>query len=74
MPESLVDTGHADEDDRKVGAVVVVAKEFQCGRGEAFGFVDDEQFHQLGDSVHDARCRRLVAAEVFLDAGADPDF
>lgn len=34
-----------------MGAVVVVAEEFQCGWGEAFGFVDDEQCDQFGDAT-----------------------
>ena len=33
VAESLVDAGHADEDDPEVGAVVVVAEEFQGCRG-----------------------------------------
>jgi hypothetical protein len=56
VAESLTDAGHADEDDPQLGSVVLVAEEFQCGRGEAFGFVDDEQFDQLDDAVRDARC------------------
>lgn len=73
VAESLVDAGHADEDHRKVGAVVVVAEDFQGGRGESFGFVNDEQFHQFADAVHAAGLRRIVSVEVLIDAPADPD-
>ena len=73
VAESLVDAGHADEDDPEMGAVVVVAEEFQRGWGEAFGFIDDEQFDQPGDAVHDPRGCWVVSVEVAIDAGGDPD-
>lgn len=49
VPEALVDAGHADEDHREVGAVVLVAKLFKGGGSESFGFVDDQKFDEPGD-------------------------
>lgn len=69
--ESLVDAGHADSDHRQVDPFVVVAEDFKCSRGEPFGFVDNEQFHQFADAVHAAGCRRVVLAEVLVDAATD---
>ena len=45
VPESLIYAGHADEDHRKMGAVVVVTEEFKGCRVKPFGFVDNEQLH-----------------------------
>ena len=50
--EAFLDAGHADEDHRQVGSVVFVTEEFEGCRVEAFGFIDDEQLHERGDSVH----------------------
>lgn len=47
MPESLVDVGHADQYHRDVRAVVFGAEQFECGGGEAFGFIDDEQLDRV---------------------------
>src|SRR5699024_901240 len=41
--ELFFNTGHADQDQSHVGAVVLVAKVFQSVGTEAFGFIDDEQ-------------------------------
>ncbi len=44
VAETLVDTGHADEDNGDAGAVVVVSDELEPGGVRPFGFIDDEQF------------------------------
>src|SRR5699024_12093427 len=41
--ELFFNTGHADQDQSHVGAVVLVAKVFQSVGTEAFGFIDVEQ-------------------------------
>lgn len=47
MAKPLVNARHADEDDRQVVAVVFITEEFECGRGQSFGFIDDEQLDPL---------------------------
>lgn len=60
MAETLVDARHAYKDHREVTAVVPVADEFERGRGESLGFVDDEQLDQVKDvsllSRHGSEC------------------
>lgn len=46
--EGLLDAGHPDEQQPVITAVVLVAQVFYRGRGQAFGFVDDEQFDVVG--------------------------
>jgi hypothetical protein len=47
VPESLVDSGHADEDHREVFAVVSAAEQLESRGCESFGFVDDEEFDEV---------------------------
>jgi hypothetical protein len=73
VTKSFVDAGHADQDHGEVGAVVLVAEQFQGGGGEPFGFVDDQQLDEAGDVLPPDYFRfGHEGAEVFL--GADPDF
>lgn len=53
MTEPLVNAGHADQDHREVGAVVLVAERLKSGGSQPFGFVDDEQL------AHGFRIRML---------------
>ncbi len=73
VPESLVDAGHADQDDRGVLTVVPVSEDFQ-GRGrEAFGLVDDEQLDPLAHVVAAVSPRNFAGgAQVLIDADAQP--
>ncbi len=73
VAELLLDAGHADEDHRDAGAVVLVAEPLDRVAGEAFRLVDDDQLEQgrVG-----AVCVVEVAAvpeEVFLDAVFGPE-
>ncbi len=72
MAEALVDAGHADQDDRQVLAVVLVAQEFERGGGEPFGLVDDRQLDPLV-GVADVGAGDLAdEALVLVDADAEP--
>lgn len=73
MPEALIDAGHANENDRQLVAIMVIAEEFERGRSQAFGFVDDQQLDPPGH-VTDVSAGDLAdAALVLVDADPDPD-
>lgn len=46
VAEAFVDAGHADEDHREVGTVVLVPEQLEGGGREPFGFVDDQQLDE----------------------------
>ncbi|MDF2919420.1 MAG: hypothetical protein K0S70_3637 [Microbacterium sp.] len=51
VAEALVDTGHTNEDDCDVGAVVVVTDQLKASGCQAFGLIDDDQLgpsHDVG--------------------------
>ena len=65
--ELLFDTGHTDQDQRDVVAIVAVAEDFQTGRVQAFGFVDDDESNVLFPPAVAAACAPGVRSR----AGAD---
>lgn len=71
MAESFVDARHPDQYHREAGSVVPVTKQLECGRGESFGFVDDEQLNVAGHISH-LSWGRFVGVDVLV--GADADF
>lgn len=76
VAELLFNTWHADEDERDVGAVVLVAKVFEGVCGEAFGLIDDDEFDEVSPGRSSGVVENLPAAgEVFFDAslGANDD-
>lgn len=65
----MVDAGHADEDDRDVFSIMSVTKDLEGGRGESFGFIDDEEFYPSpGIMAHDGSCPFADRSKVFVDA------
>lgn len=77
VAELLLQTGHADQDEGDVVAVVAVSQQFQCGGAEAFGLIDDDQLHVVPAVAPPARLWRDLPGrrEVLLDAdvGAGDD-
>lgn len=69
VPETLIDAGHADEDDGDIGAVMDITQELQRGGCEPLGFVNDQEFNVVRKSK--GLIDFPVASEVPVDA--DPD-
>jgi hypothetical protein len=66
--QSFLDAGHADEEQPEVLAVEAVAEVFQGRRGQAVGFVDDDQFDVL---VRGPASRADAVVQVLVDADVD---
>jgi hypothetical protein len=73
VAEALVDAWHADKNDRDLGPVVFVPEKFQDGRGESFGFVDDQQFDPFVGVAHTGAGDLASEALVFVCADPEPD-
>lgn len=71
VAEPLVDAGHANEDHREVFTVVAVAEQLERSRCEPFGFVDDEQIHEVRHADRRGGRFGLTRAEVFVGADLD---
>ena len=69
-PTSSKKSRHADQDHGELGGVVAVAKQFERGRGESFGFVDDEELNPAGGVAGMGAGVLADAALVFVDVDA----
>ena len=67
--QALLDAGHADEQQPEVLAVEAVTQVLQRRRGQAFGLVDDQEFHVVRQAGSE---HLLVALLVLVDARVDP--
>lgn len=69
VAETLVDAGHANEDDRDVFSIMSVTKNLEGGRGESLGFIDDEELYPSPRIMsHDGACHFADRAKMFIDA------